>query len=149
MIVGEIMKTRVETVPAESPVGEASRKMQLRRIRHLVVTRGAEVVGVVSDRDLPAGEARDSGPEQKVEDVMTHGAATAAPEMPVRQAANLLRGRSIGCLPVLRDGQLVGIVTISDLLELVGKGAESPVEQKKHWTLKHRSRQRRASPGER
>jgi CBS domain-containing protein len=45
------------------------------------------------------------------------------PRTPVRRAANLLRGRSIGCLPVVDSGQLIGIVTISDVLELVGRGA--------------------------
>jgi CBS-domain-containing membrane protein len=39
----------------------------------------------------------------------------------IRQAANLLRGRTIGCLPVMEDSKLVGIVTVTDLLELVGE----------------------------
>jgi len=52
---------------------------------------------------------------------MTGDVAAATPQMTERQAANLLRGRSIGCLPVLDDGKLVGIVTITDLLEILGE----------------------------
>ena len=46
--------------------------------------------------------------------------------MPVRQAANVMRGWNIGCLPVVEDGALVGIVTVSDLLRIVAEGADKP-----------------------
>ena len=56
----------------------------------------------------------------------------------VREAANLLRGRSIGCLPVFDGDQLAGIVTTSDLLELIGRGVERPVAESTRWTLGRR-----------
>ena len=40
---------------------------------------------------------------------------------PIRES-RILRGRSIGCLPIVDKGQLMGIVTVSDLLEVVGRG---------------------------
>ena len=48
-----------------------------------------------------------------------------APEATVRQAANRLRGRGVGCLAVMDDGRLRGIVTTQDLLELIGRGTAS------------------------
>ncbi len=148
MNVQEIMKTRVETVDADLSLEEAARRMDLSRIRHLVVTRGREVVGIVSDRDVTAFPTERERAGRTVADVMTPAAATAAPGMPVRAAANLLRGRSIGCLPVIEEGRLVGILTISDLLDLVGRGVESPVERKKHWTVKNRTRRRMSASGQ-
>lgn len=149
MIVQEIMKRRVETANPDLPVEDAVRRMEMGKIRHLLITRGREVMGVVSDRDLSAFPQERDRAGRTVADVMTPVAAAATPEMPVRKAANLLRGRSIGCLPVLEDGRLVGIVTVSDLLELVGKGAESPVERRKHWTVKHRTRRKLSAAGAR
>lgn len=105
------------------------------------------MVGVVSDRDLQAlGSYRQV---QSVEDAMTAPAVTARPDMTLRQAANLLRGRTIGCLPVVEDGELVGILTTTDLLELVGRGAERPVTKGKRWILKGRGPRRKSVLGHR
>jgi CBS domain-containing protein len=49
-----------------------------------------------------------------------------------------MRGRTIGSLPVVEKGRLAGIVTVTDLLDLIGRGVERPVEKGKRWTLKHR-----------
>jgi CBS domain-containing protein len=69
---------------------------------------------------------------------MTAPAVTADPTTTVRQAANIMRGRSIGCLVVVKAGRAVGIVTVSDLLELMGRGVDRPVAETKRWTLRHR-----------
>lgn len=93
-----------------------------------------DVVGIVSERDLHGiGEARLA--DKTVGDVMTATVISARPTMTVRKAANLLRGHSIGCLPVLEAGRLVGIVTTTDLLELIGRGVERPVAASRRWTL--------------
>jgi len=111
--------------------------MSLHRIHHLVVMERADVLGVVSSRDLKGVPA-----ETPIADVMSSEAITADASTTVRRAANLLRGHIIGCLPIVDGRKLVGIVTISDLLTLVGTGAERPVEQGKRWTLKHRGPRR-------
>ena len=142
MRVQDIMRRRVETIPAIAPAESAAERMREKRIRHLVVLRDGEIAGVVSDRDvhgLPPGEAR------RVEDVMTSPAVSAGAETTIRKAANLLRGRSIGCLPVVEDGRLVGIVTTSDLLERIGRGAEKG----RRWILKGRGPRRKAIVGRR
>jgi CBS domain-containing protein len=74
---------------------------------------------------------------------MAGDVVSAAPDLTVRQAANKLRGRVIGCLPVIDGKKLTGIVTFSDLLELLGRGAVRPVERGERWTLKHRGPRRR------
>ena len=59
--------------------------------------------------------------------MMTAYAVKATPNMPVRQAANVMRGWNIGCLPVIEpDGTLAGIVTVSDLLRLLAEQVSSP-----------------------
>jgi acetoin utilization protein AcuB len=143
MRVGDIMKRKVETISAGEPVGAAVERMRQRRIRHLVVMRGKEIAGIVSDRDLASltpGDAR-------VEEVMSAPAVSATSDMTIRKAANLLRGRSIGCLPVMEDGDLVGIVTTTDLLERIGHGTERIVSKGKRWILKGRGPRRKSVVG--
>jgi CBS domain-containing protein len=64
--------------------------------------------------------------DRSVRDVMTAPPVTAAPEATLRQAANLMRGRTIGSLLVVENGRLVGVVTTTDLLNLLGRGATRP-----------------------
>lgn len=137
----ELMKRRVETVSAETAAEAARETMRTRRIRHLVVTDRARVVGVLSERDL--GRSAEPCPGT-VSDLMTTPAVTTLATTTVREAANLLRGRTIGCLPILEDGKLVGIVTTTDLLELLGKGAMRPSPVGRRPNLRDRGPRRRA-----
>jgi CBS domain-containing protein len=141
----DIMKTQVETISPNESVQGAANHMRSARIRHLVVQDGRKVVGVVSDRDVAnLGSFRQI---QTVEEVMSASVVTATPDTTLRQAANLLRGRAIGCLPVVEKGKLAGIVTITDLLELVGRGAERPVAKSRRWVMKGRGPRRKAATG--
>jgi acetoin utilization protein AcuB len=144
MRVVEIMKKKVETVAPEASSEEAWNRMQMRKVHHLVVARGSEVIGVVSDRDLGGMRGATYRVGRDVADVMTPSVVTARPDTTLREAANLLRGRTIGCLPVLEKEKLVGIVTTSDLLVLLGKGAERPVAKSKRWILKGRGPRRKS-----
>ena len=144
MRVQDIMRRRVETIPVSAPAAAAAELMRQKRIRHLAVLRDGELVGIVSDRDVRGLIPRE---DRRVEDVMTSPAVSAAGDTTHRKAANLLRGRSIGCLPVVEDGRLVGIVTTSDLLERIGRGSERPVEKGRRWILKGRGPRRKAVVG--
>jgi CBS-domain-containing membrane protein len=79
-----------------------------------------------------------TGDSVTVGDVMTRHVVTASPELPMRKAANMLRGSAVSALPVLDRGRFVGIVTVSDLLELIGRGVERAVERSRRWTLRDR-----------
>ena len=135
----ELMKSRVESVSAETTAESARERMRTRRIRHLVVTEGSKVVGVLSERDLGARTS-----SSVVGDIMTAPAVTAGATTTVREAANLLRGRTIGCLPILEEGKLVGIVTTTDLLELLGKGAMRPSPVGRRPNLRDRGPRRKS-----
>ncbi len=134
MRVSQIMVSPVETIGMEEPAERAWERMRASGVRHLVVMDGKRIVGVVSDRD----RSRPAGPGVTVADVMTRDPVTTTPHATVRELANALRGNVIGCVPVVDGERLVGIVTTTDVLDLVGRGAERPVEQGKRWTLKHR-----------
>ena len=141
----DIMHTKVETVTPRDSAAVALERMRRSRIRHLVVQDGKKVVGVLSDRDVAGmGSLRQV---ETVEDLMTSPAVTCTPRLTLRQAANLLRGHTMGCLPVLDEGKLVGIVTTQDLLEAIGAGTERPVPKTRRWILKDRGPRRKAVAG--
>src|SRR4051812_20441531 len=116
MRISDVMTRNVRTIDQQEPIERARTAMQLRRIHHLVVVGGGRIVGLVSSDMLERGEAEGIA---RVEDVMLRHVPVAAPDLTIKQAANLLRGRTVGALPVLDREQLVGIVTVSDLLNLL------------------------------
>jgi acetoin utilization protein AcuB len=136
MRVGEIMRTRVATISPGEPVDVALRRMRQARIRHLVVQDGTAIVGVLSDRDIPPAGSKRQVPA--VEDVMSRQAVTCSPETTLRRAANVLRDRKIDSLPVVEGGKLVGILTTTDLLEVIDAEIETPVKKTRRRVLKER-----------
>ena len=125
MRVRDIMSTKVQTIDMNEKAETAWNLMKWKRIHHVVVTDGpGQVVGVVSARDLGGQDREEARKIRPVAAMMTAYAVKAVPEMPVRQAANVMRGWNIGCLPVVDDGKLVGIVTVSDLLRIVAEGVD-------------------------
>ena len=151
MRIQDIMSYGIETIAPGADVAVARNAMRINGIRHLVVVDGNHVVGVVSDRDL--GGRLSAAPGKRtagltVADVMSTGVVSVTPETTVRQAANLLRGFVIGSLVVQEGNRPVGIVTTTDLLDLIGRGAERPVAKSTRWTLRARG-PRHARPIER
>ena len=128
MRVSEVMTERVQTVPIDMPADDAWELMRRARIHHLVVMRDKAIAGVLSDGDAGsrAGAAVRAG--RTVAELMTRPVATASPTDTIRSIANLMRGRTIGCVPIVDRGRLVGIVTLSDLLELLGRGIDRPAK---------------------
>ena len=128
MRVEDIMTRRVQTVAHTENAEAAWNLMRWKRIHHLVVTGAdGEVVGVVSARDLGGRDRDELRRVRPISAMMTAYAVKATPDMPVRQAANVMRGWNIGCLPVLEpDGTLAGIVTVSDLLRLLAEQVPAP-----------------------
>jgi acetoin utilization protein AcuB len=134
MLVADAMTARPVTVSPEATVASAVSAMRRGRFRHLPVVARGELVGVVAQRDLETWpgapvEAAESLFDRPVAEVMTGQPVTVWPDEPVEVAARLLAEHGIGCLPVVADEGLVGILTESDLfavlLRLLGGGEPS------------------------
>lgn len=124
LLVEDSMTREVVTIGPETTAEEALALSRRKRIRHFPVVEGGRLVGIVSDRDLRSATPAlgDQGraaalKEIRVSQVMTEDPATACPGDPVESAANVMREKRIGCLPVVEDGRLVGIITSSDVME--------------------------------
>jgi CBS domain-containing protein len=138
MRVAEIMSDKVRTVNADEPLSTAVELLRRYRIRHGVVLRKREVVGVLSVLDV-ADVTDEEQDGLTVSDRMSSPVVTIKPSDKVRVAANRMRGRAVGCLPVVDgDGKCVGIVTTTDLLEAIGRGVERPIVKTERPTLDRR-----------
>jgi acetoin utilization protein AcuB len=118
----QIMTASVHSIEPDVDIALAKERMKRLGIRHLVVMRGPEIIGIISDRDVRRGRLTMSDDPWTVGDVMTPQVVVGSPEMTVRRAATLMRGRVVGCLPVVDGKRLVGIVTTADLLDLIARG---------------------------
>lgn len=138
--VRDAMTREVITLGPEASASEAWGICREKGIRHVPVVEAGRLVGLVSDRDLrdvsPPRNTRDQENTLgwvRLRDIMSTDLATIHPLDTIEHAAREIYDRRIGCLPVVDEGELVGIVTSSDmmrtLVELVGaQGTGSWVE---------------------
>jgi CBS domain-containing protein len=112
------------TVGPQCPIRDVAALLARRRISGVpVVDAAGDVVGVVSDVDILAS-GRSGAPALTAGDAMSSPAVTVAPEQPVSQAAAVTVERRVGRLPVVSGGELVGIVTRSDLVRAFARPDE-------------------------
>jgi acetoin utilization protein AcuB len=141
MRIFEVMNTTVHIVAPPDSAENAWQLMHAKGIRHLVVKDGSTVVGVLSDSDAGGryGAAIRAG--TTVGELMDRHVVSVTREETLRKAANLMASHLIGCLPVIEDGRLVGVVTVLDILKVVGHGIDRPGRDSRpdtHHRVPHR-----------
>jgi len=132
----EIMSTRVVTIGPDDAASAAWTRMRRRGIRHLAVVDGTGLVGVLSERDLGGRTGAELREGRRVRDLMTPRVASAEPDTALLEAADLMRARLIGSLPVLAGDRLVGIVTATDVFEALGRDAGGPLSRAERQMLR-------------
>jgi len=110
------MSRDVRTVSSNADVREALALMKKHSIRHLPVVDGGRFVGLVTLGDLRQALLAPMIEKLKVGDVMIRDPFTISRDTALEKAALIIYERRIGCLPVLEDGQVVGIITVKDIL---------------------------------
>jgi len=123
MVLKDIMSTTVESIGSRATLARAHQRMQQHAIHHLVVMNRGQVVGILTTGEL---ETRMADGVTRVEDAVLRRVAIGVPEMTVEHAARLMRGRPDSALPVFEGKRLVGIVTISDLLDVLSRRVARP-----------------------
>lgn len=107
----------VVTISPEATVEEAIQLMKKHSIRHLPVTQGERLVGLVTESSIRQYALPTVMEKLPVREVMIINPITIDAEATVDEAAKLIYRYKIGGLPVLHKGRLVGIITVTDLLE--------------------------------
>lgn len=132
----EIMSTEVVTIGPDDSANTAWSRMERKRIRHLLVSEDGRLLGVLSERDLGGRQGSAVRRGRTVRELMTAQTASATPATTLRQAANIMRGRLIGSLPILENDRIVGIVTATDVLEELGRGSSRPIVRAQRQSMR-------------
>ncbi len=117
MVVRHWMSTDLVTIKKEASIQEALALMKKESIRHLpVVDSQMKLLGWLTDADLRGVLIASMLEELTLEDVMIRKPLTIHPEMRLEEAARILLDKRVGGLPIVKDGVLVGIITVVDIL---------------------------------
>lgn len=129
-VVREIMMGSPVTLKPDDTLALANDVISLGRIRHIPVVEDGKLRGMLTERDLMGAAATQIfGLKQSsktallksvlIKDVMKKRVVTVAPDTPIKDAAHILADKKIGCLPVVSEGTLVGLITTTDILRYV------------------------------
>jgi|TARA_B110001454_G_scaffold154700_1_gene144021 CBS domain-containing protein len=113
----DVMTPDVVTLSAEASVGDAAKVMVRGGFGSVVVVQGRMLLGILTERDvLRAAAAEDDLRAASVERWMTPEPETALPDLDTEEAASLMLSRGFRHLPVVLDGELLGMVSLRDVL---------------------------------
>ena len=127
MLVKSRMSTYPLTIGPDESLSDAHNYMREQKVRHLPVVQSDEkMLGLIAEDDLLKAEPSSATTlsvweihyllmEVKVKSVMVKDVITTTEDTPIEEAAHLMLDHKIGCLPVIRDDRLVGIITESDI----------------------------------
>jgi CBS domain-containing membrane protein len=136
--VRDVMGTKLVTISAGDRLSTVEDIMTLGRVRHMPVVSAGKLVGVVSERDLLRASlsvlSRHRDEERRaflhvveISRVMSTPPVVIGPGATIEEAARIMADCKIGCLPVVEDEELIGMLTETDVLRWVA-GIE-PLEQ--------------------
>ncbi len=122
MSIAQILQSKsgaVQFAECETPLHHVVKMLADHRIGAMPVLKDGEVVGIVSERDLVYGLAREGAAvlDRPVKDVMTTPVFTIEKKTEVLSALSLMSQRRIRHLPVVEGGRLLGIISIGDLVK--------------------------------
>ena len=115
--VREVMSPDVATVASDASVSDAAKVMVKGGFGSVIIVHGKMLVGILTERDVLRAAANETDlSTASVEDWMTPDPETAEPDLETEDAAGRMLARGFRHLPVTQDGDLVGIVSLRDVL---------------------------------
>lgn len=119
------------SIEPEDPVLEAVRMMADRHVGALLVMRGTELAGILSERDYARKVVLlgRSSAETPVWQIMTSPVITVSPDNSIHDCMRLMTERRIRHLPVVEGGRVVGMISIGDLVKAVIEEQQQTIEQ--------------------
>ena len=121
MQVRDVMTEATITDTATDNLRMAAERMWREQTGSLLVTQDGRLTGIITERDVLRAVALGADPDRAtVDEAMTVDVFTVAPDMPLHVAAREMAARWIRHLPVLEDGQLLGVVSMRDITGVFG-----------------------------
>ena len=138
--VRDYMTPDPQTLDTKNTLLDAVLMLRRLELRHIPILDDGRLIGILTDRDvgrvapsmlmgLSPQDYNRVFEDTPVAKVMTRNLLSTTPEAPLEEAVHLLYNHKVGCLPVLEDGRLVGIITVADMLralhDLVGNAGSA------------------------
>ena len=115
--VREVMSPDVATIASDASVSDAAKCMVKGGFGSVIIVHGKMLVGILTERDVLRAAAEETDLSAAlIEDWMTPDPETAEPDLETEDAAGMMLSRGFRHLPVTQDGDLVGIVSLRDVL---------------------------------
>ncbi|XXM71570.1 CBS domain-containing protein [Lysinibacillus sphaericus] len=114
MKVRDLMSTNVEAASNQDSLSNVASKMQSKNVGSVPVVENGQVVGMITDRDI-ATRGLTNGTQDNVSNVMSQNVVTISPDASAEEAAALMSQNQIRRLPVVENGNLVGMLALGDL----------------------------------
>ena len=147
LLVRDFMTSTATSIGQDASLLEAALMVRRSGFRHLPIVEGERLVGLITDRDInryaPSLLSNITQEEYNaifentpLQRVMVKDPVTVEPATPMREVVAMLHNKKLGCMPVVEDGKLVGIITTTDMLKLLhrlltGPGAPKAVVELK------------------
>lgn len=133
IFVRQLLQTKgydVWSIAPDASVYDALKLMAAKEIGALLVLEGEELVGVISERDyarkvILRGKSAVDTPTREI---MTEAVITVGPEQPIDECMEMMTDNRVRHLPVLEDGQLVGVISIGDVVKAIISQQEFLIE---------------------
>jgi CBS domain-containing protein len=115
--VSDVMTRNPATIESGQSTADAARLMAQGDMGDVIVLDNGNVTGILTDRDIAVRlVAQEKDPRTPVAEIVSdRDLVTVAPDMPLDQAARLMRQHSVRRLPVVQQGRAVGVVSLGDL----------------------------------
>jgi CBS domain-containing protein len=124
---GRVMTSPVRTMESNGTVAAAANIMVQHDFGSIVVVEGEKPVGIITERDITKQVIKGEGVlKETVKNVMTKALVTAPPNMPVQEAFELMLMNKVRRLPIVESNNIVGIVTVKDLMRWVLRVSYEP-----------------------
>jgi signal-transduction protein with cAMP-binding, CBS, and nucleotidyltransferase domain len=128
--VNDVMSKNMLTVDKSISLQEAARKMSKLNIGCVIVTDKNKPVGIVTERDFVTRIASEGRPLfTEIYEVMSSPLITISPEETIWEASEMMKERSIHKLPVKENGQIIGIITTTDIVKISSVGSDSEMRR--------------------
>jgi acetoin utilization protein AcuB len=139
LIVADLMTSKPKTIQVDTPLRDVVETMKIEGIRQLpVLDEDGRLVGIISDRDVRLAMNSPFVLHERWQDealldtataesCMTPNPLTVSPDTPAAQVAKMLATYKFGALPVVDDGELVGIISVTDFLDWFADQQPAPI----------------------
>ncbi|MFC7373565.1 CBS domain-containing protein [Fictibacillus iocasae] len=111
----DIMTSSIETCEPSTPIQEIAGLMKSLEVGSIPVSVNGELIGIVSDRDIVTRCVAEGNIEGSARDVMSSNPISGQPDMSIEDAQRLMSQHQVRRLPVLENGNVIGIVSLGDL----------------------------------